>query len=49
MSSERSLIAMSLFRALHHFTSDAGLIGGGIMTEPGKVSLTHSIVLLQRL
>ena len=42
---DQAIITRRPFRAPHHTTSDAGLIGGGHIPHPGDVSLAHNGIL----
>ena len=42
---DQAIITRRPFRAPHHTTSDAGLIGGGHIPRPGDVSLAHNGIL----
>src|SRR6059058_5896630 len=42
---DRPLLTRRPFRAPHHTTSHAGLVGGGRVVRPGEVTLAHRGVL----
>jgi magnesium chelatase family protein len=45
LASDEGLTAIRPFRSPHHTISDVALVGGGVVPQPGEISLAHNGVL----